>query len=515
MPINLVLLMMAGAVWVTHAARLVRAPWRLSKEAWSIALVMLVVGVASYGLWPGYAGFVAASCVLLLLVLPALLTRRAARALRWGRFRAAGWMATVAWRLRPTQAQRVFRGLVALSERLDAGERPDLDAALARLGSLSDHERALHRLALLSWTDDFDEMARELDEPKVRALALASGLAGTYVAVRGERGGPNAVIEAYQELAEGPAFWRRTVDGSWALLSSAAQLGAVELCEQDRAEIAREVPAERIAVLRATARQRAGDHEGAEQLIATALEGGGLTGSGRRRLLLRRDQPLAACGEEVPEAERELTLADIRKRLSLRAKIAPLAGPGITPFSLALSLSLVAVFFWQLAQPSPSLVFRDWGLWAPFAAAPDPYRLATYAWLHVDVGHLFLNVLGLLIFGRVVEQAMGRARMLFLYVAGLHAGALAFVWWRDSLAVAIGASGAVMALFGATLALIASNRTLRRSALGRKQLALLLLIAVAQLVADVWWEQSAGSAHAGGLLLGLLLGWVFRPRAQG
>ena len=526
MPINLVLLMMAGAVWIAHLIRLVRAPWRLSKEAWIIAAVMLLVGGGAYALWPAVAGFGAAAIVLLLLVVPALLTRRAARALRWGRFGAARLMATSAWCLRPTTTQRVFRGQVALSERLDAGEEIDLDAELGGLAKLSEHEHALHRLALLSWTDDFEAMAVELGKPNVRPLALASGLAATYLAVQGELGGPQAALKAYWEVAKGPAFWRRTVDGSWALLSAAAQLGAVELCEQERPEIAREVPAERIAVLRATARQRAGDNDGAEQLIAAALASAELTGSGRRRLLLRRDRPLTpfACADADTDSDSdtdsdtdsdsdsERALADIRKRLALRAKMAPLAGPGITPLSLALSLSLVAVFFWQLAQQSAALVYREWGLWAPYAAAPDPYRLASYGWLHLDVGHLFLNVLGLLIFGRVVEQAVGKARMLFLYVAGLHAGGLAFVWWHGPLGVAIGASGAVMALFGATVAFIASNRALRRSTLGRKQLALLLMIAVAQIVADLWWEQSAGSAHAGGLLLGLLLGWAFRPR---
>lgn len=53
-----------------------------------------------------------------------------------------------------------------------------------------------------------------------------------------------------------------------------------------------------------------------------------------------------------------------------------------------------------------------------------PWQLLTYAFLHASFAHIFLNMLGLRIFGRDVEAALGSARFVVLYGAAILSAAV-------------------------------------------------------------------------------------------
>ncbi len=53
-----------------------------------------------------------------------------------------------------------------------------------------------------------------------------------------------------------------------------------------------------------------------------------------------------------------------------------------------------------------------------------PWQLLTYAFLHASVAHIFLNMLGLRIFGHDVEAVLGSARFVVLYVAAILSAAV-------------------------------------------------------------------------------------------
>ena len=74
------------------------------------------------------------------------------------------------------------------------------------------------------------------------------------------------------------------------------------------------------------------------------------------------------------------------------------------------------------------------------------------AFLHYGPIHLGMNMLALWWFGRPLEQALGRARFLLLYlVAGLAGSAGALIVRTHALTV--GASGAIFGILGAALVL--------------------------------------------------------------
>jgi membrane associated rhomboid family serine protease len=80
------------------------------------------------------------------------------------------------------------------------------------------------------------------------------------------------------------------------------------------------------------------------------------------------------------------------------------------------------------------------------------WRLITAAFLHGSLLHLGLNMFVLWIVGAPVEQAIGRARFLVLYlVSGLAGSAGALIFSPD--AVTVGASGAIFGILGAALVL--------------------------------------------------------------
>ena len=97
------------------------------------------------------------------------------------------------------------------------------------------------------------------------------------------------------------------------------------------------------------------------------------------------------------------------------------------------------------------------------AAAVLP-TLVSHAFLHGGAMHLLLNVGFLLAFGSVVERRFGAAWMLAVFVIGAAGGAIG-----QTLAVGaepmpmIGASGAVYALIGAAVPLLAFGRAESRA----------------------------------------------------
>lgn len=88
---------------------------------------------------------------------------------------------------------------------------------------------------------------------------------------------------------------------------------------------------------------------------------------------------------------------------------------------------------------------------------PQWYRILTSMFLHADLFHIFFNMYFLYLFGRAVENALGRLRFLILYLAsGIMASLFhtAFSFIGDPAAYvipAIGASGAISGVLGAYL----------------------------------------------------------------
>jgi membrane associated rhomboid family serine protease len=140
-------------------------------------------------------------------------------------------------------------------------------------------------------------------------------------------------------------------------------------------------------------------------------------------------------------------------------------------------------------------------------AAGEWWRLPASMFLHVGVMHLVLNMFGLWILGKILEQMYGRTRFFAVYMMSGIAGALAsYVFGPPGMSA--GASGAVLGILGAAAAELALHRKAYPEQWRRALLGNLAFLIVANVLIGVMYPAIDQSAHVGGLVTGALLAAV-------
>ncbi|MEG1258092.1 MAG: rhomboid family intramembrane serine protease [Akkermansia sp.] len=144
------------------------------------------------------------------------------------------------------------------------------------------------------------------------------------------------------------------------------------------------------------------------------------------------------------------------------------------------------------------------------------WRLITYQFLHANLGHIAFNMIGLWVFGPVVESAFGHWRFLLYYlVCGVAAtlfytllgsfGLFNELWQMTPL---IGASGSIYGVIAACAVLFPDariqlifppiNLSMRNFAIG--------VLIVSIVIISFNWHNAGGEAgHLGGMLMGFLI----------
>ena len=152
-----------------------------------------------------------------------------------------------------------------------------------------------------------------------------------------------------------------------------------------------------------------------------------------------------------------------------------------------------------------------WGAaYTPLIREGEYYRLFTSMFLHFGFEHLMSNMILLFLIGDYLERNLGRIAYLILYLGGgLYAGWFSF---RHELAsgeeiVSAGASGAIFAVVGGLLILVAVHR----GKLEDLTLHRVLIMAAFSLWVGFRSEGVDGFAHLGGFLGGLILTLLLYP----
>ena len=141
------------------------------------------------------------------------------------------------------------------------------------------------------------------------------------------------------------------------------------------------------------------------------------------------------------------------------------------------------------------------------------YRLFTCMFLHFGLEHLVANMLSLWIFGERVENALGKAKLLFIYIfSGLFGSFLSLLSsiMLGSEAASAGASGAIFGIIGALFGIVTRNKG-RFGDLTSGRVALLIGYSV---MAGMTGQGIDNAAHIGGLIMGFVLGlFLYRTPA--
>ncbi|MFC8190892.1 rhomboid family intramembrane serine protease, partial [Cellulomonas sp. NPDC057328] len=178
---------------------------------------------------------------------------------------------------------------------------------------------------------------------------------------------------------------------------------------------------------------------------------------------------------------------------------------------VTLALIGICVVAYVLQRTVPG--FTDRLAFLPYYGAAEPWRFLTSAFLHApgQLLHIAFNMVALWMVGPYLEQTLGRARYVTLYLlsaVGGSVGALALATATDGwLTWLVGASGAVFGLFGAVLVVL---RRLGRDARGI--VGVLVLNGVLGFVLPgISWQ-----AHLGGLVIGAALGaaYAYAPKER-
>jgi membrane associated rhomboid family serine protease len=146
-----------------------------------------------------------------------------------------------------------------------------------------------------------------------------------------------------------------------------------------------------------------------------------------------------------------------------------------------------------------------WHLWAPI----------TSMFLHEGFGHFLGNIVMLYLFGRIVGDLIGNRRVLPIYLLGGLVGNILFFISAQFLpyvgTYALGASGAIMALAGATLILAPDYRVML-FLLGEVRVKYIVLVMVLLDLVGIAGQSNTGghAAHIGGFVMGCLFVYQLR-----
>jgi membrane associated rhomboid family serine protease len=186
-------------------------------------------------------------------------------------------------------------------------------------------------------------------------------------------------------------------------------------------------------------------------------------------------------------------------------------GSGFAPVTKALIAINVAVYLLTVVQGSGlnspgGSIFDKMALYGPLVKDGDWWRLITTAFLHANLLHIGFNMLALWWIGAPVENYLGRARYVGLYlVSGLAGSAGALL--QSPHGVTVGASGAIFGILGAMLILEwqATGR------LGGQAMTLIVInLAISFGFAGISW-----GGHVGGLIGGILATLAFARWGRG
>jgi len=133
------------------------------------------------------------------------------------------------------------------------------------------------------------------------------------------------------------------------------------------------------------------------------------------------------------------------------------------------------------------------------------YQLLTSMFVHASLAHLAGNMLFLLIFGLRGEEMFSLPEYLLVYFLGGLTGNLLSLVLLPLRVPSVGASGAIFAMFGA--ATIYARRSVRQSIIGALIYAFFLLLLSSGIGVNNF-------AHIGGLVTGLLIGYVLATRRK-
>jgi rhomboid protease GluP len=200
----------------------------------------------------------------------------------------------------------------------------------------------------------------------------------------------------------------------------------------------------------------------------------------------------------------------VEKWTGFFALFVPREGYYITPILVDLNVAvfiLMVLSGANIMQPDAQHLI-SWGANSRYLTLDHQWwRIITNCFIHIGIVHLLFNMYALLYIGLLLEPQLGKARFATAYIlTGIMASLTSLYWHPFTLSA--GASGAIFGMYGVFLALLTTNLIdkMRRTA---------LMASIGIFVGyNLLYGTKSGvdnAAHIGGLISGILIGYLFYP----
>ncbi|MDQ0641617.1 rhomboid protease GluP [Pedobacter sp. W3I1] len=133
------------------------------------------------------------------------------------------------------------------------------------------------------------------------------------------------------------------------------------------------------------------------------------------------------------------------------------------------------------------------------------WRLISYQFIHGSKSHLFFNMYALVYLGLMIENKLGWKKYLFIYLmSGVCGGLVSLIFHQEG--VMMGASGAIMGLYGAFIALLITKSFEHKAT--KALLMSTLIVSLLVLVNGAFGKRVDNAAHIGGFVSGFIFTYV-------
>jgi rhomboid protease GluP len=490
---------------------------RPTQRDWVVVSV-LVGGGALLARWldPTRGGYAGGALWLLLFMVPMLLIRRAQAAASRQDYASAERLFKVARWLHPTAELRLGCAQMAALGLARSGR---IDEANALLQAHAGEDSALGiraRVELLRLQARWDELVvlgrAELDRQPQHQLVL--GLA--FLRALGECGERAELVKTFTKLA--PLLAQPNAQ-AW---RDVARLQLFAFC--GRPQLVERLLAARLTTMSAA---------NASYWLGTALVASGASAAAGEVLSPHVHTADVAVGQAIAArlagsrlstepAPGEDKLIDYeRVGLAHDALFAPAppTAPRRLPVLRTITVAICAMFVVQLASggsTAPRVLFELGALW-PASVIEDGewWRVFAFQFLHGGPVHVGFNLIGLWSLGRDVEPRLGTLRTLAVYFGAGTAGGLLMLFLtaftERAPQLLVGASGGIMGLAGAEIALALRALAKHDSSTLKQQLGRSALLVGVQTTFDLVTPQVSALAHLSGVFTGFVLTWALRP----
>jgi rhomboid protease GluP len=186
----------------------------------------------------------------------------------------------------------------------------------------------------------------------------------------------------------------------------------------------------------------------------------------------------------------------------------PLARPRWTWILLAIIILIYLLEEISGGSQNTQVLIRFGANYGPLVSRGQYWRLFTANFLHIGITHILFNGYALYILGQETEALYGSPRFLAIFLLTCLSGAI--VSFAFTYGLSAGASTGIVGLIGTEVAFFVRNRKVFGQFSSRR-LTNLLFIGIINIVIGLSNPGIDNFGHLGGLIGGLILGWLLCP----